>query len=140
MDPKSINNLDPKLKETYDRVMGTTTPGTAPSAPTTPPQATTPPIPVTAPANVDITQTTPTTPAEMPQTAAPSYNADNLRFQAAIQQAPVAGSIPVGGMAAPKMPGQTSSLLRILYIIAAIVFFVVYTFVWVKIFNLPLPF
>jgi len=148
MDPKTLNNLDPKLKETYDRVMGTTTPGT-PAAPSATPAATTPP-PVANPhptgaMNVDITQAQTNAGAapEMPQAApTPSYNADNLRFQAAIQQTPVAGgtgAIPVGGAVA-NMPGQPSSLLRILYVIGAIVFFVVYTFVWIKLFNLPLPF
>ncbi len=135
MDPKAVSNLDPKLKETYDRVMGTATPGS-------PAGSAAPPAPAVAPVNADITQAqaaAPTVaPTETPQaTGQPAYNADNLRFQAAIQ-AP-AGSVPVGGAVA-KIPGQTSSLLRILYIIAAIVFFVVYTFVWIKVFNLPLPF
>jgi|SRR6185369_1064739 len=138
MDPKAVSNLDPKLKETYDRVMGTATPG----APAGAPAPTPPPSPM-APVNADITQAqsgaatpAPTTDAQQ-ATPSQAFNADNLRFQAAIQ-AP-AGSVPVGGTVA-KVPGQTSSLLRILYIIAAIVFFIVYTFVWIKVFNLPLPF
>jgi|SRR6185369_13442277 len=136
MDPKAVSNLDPKLKETYDRVMGTATPGS--SAAAAAPQPLT--APAVAPVNADITQGAPaaTTSAEIPPaTPTPAYNADNLRFQAAIQ-AP-AGAVPVGGVVA-KVPGQTSSLLRVLYIIAAIVFFIVYTFVWIKVFNLPLPF
>lgn len=142
MDPKAINNLDPKLKETYDRVMGTTTPGTPPAAGTPPPSPLTPSP--TLPGTPDAIQQPQASPAaEVPQAAAQPYNAnaDNLRFQAAIQQPAVAasGAIPVGA-AVNAAPGQTSSLLRILYIIAAIVFFVVYTFVWIKIFNLPLPF
>jgi hypothetical protein len=137
MDPQTQNNLDPKLKETYDRVMGTTTapaggqPAAAPAAPSTP--AAPPAAPVDAnagtPPAADATQNTG---SSIPQTP---YTADNLSFQAAIQT-PV-NNVPLGGMVAPR---QSSSMLRILYIVGGVVFFVVYTFVWVKIFNLPLPF
>jgi hypothetical protein len=162
MDPNSLNNLDPKLKETYDRVMGTTT-TTPPAAPTAAPTA--PPPPIDAPAAAPVTaappapamNVAPAAPVEPPApppapmqdqnapvagaTAAP-YTQDNLSFQAAIQQAPIAnpalpGVQPAAGVAPAAPP---SSLLRILYIIGAVVFFVVYTIVWVKIFNLPLPF
>jgi hypothetical protein len=139
MDPQTQNNLDPKLKETYDRVMGTTTAPAggqpAAAAPSTPPPAApTPAAPVDAnagtPPAADASQNTG---SSIPQTP---YTADNLSFQAAIQT-PVNTQVPLGGMVAPR---QSSSLLRILYIVGGVVFFVVYTFVWVKIFNLPLPF
>lgn len=132
MDPQSANNLDPKLKETYDKVMGTTTapaagaaPGTPAPQPVAPPAGTPPPQDAAAPA----------------QNAAPSipqtpYQADNLSFQAAIQT-PANNQTPLGAVVPPQQP---SSLLRILYIVGGVIFFVVYTFVWVKIFNLPLPF
>lgn len=128
MDPKALGNLDPKLKETYERVMGAA-PGAATPAQTTP-QAT--------PAAPN------TTPAPQPATGAnvPSYTADNLKFQAAIQQAPAAGNTtvtPITGVI-PTPQHQTPPLLSALYIIGAIVFFVVYAYFWAKIFNLPLPF
>lgn len=141
MDPQTPNNLDPKLQATYDKVMGTptspqaNTPQAAPAAAPTPPP---PPAPATAAPD----QSTPATPpADPAQTAAPSipqtpYTADNLSFQAAIQP-PDANQMPLGGVVAPRQP---SSLLKILYIIGGVVFFVVYTFVWIKIFNIPLPF
>ncbi len=140
MDPQTQNNLDPKLKETYDRVMGTTTapaggqPAAAPAAATPPPSVTPPATP--AP---DATAAAPAT-GEAPQNASSSipqtpYTADNLSFQAAIQT-PVNTQVPLGGVVAPR---QNSSMLQVLYIIGAVVFFVVYTFVWIKIFNLPLP-
>lgn len=131
MNPQSANNLDPKLKETYDKVMGTSTQPAAPA-----PQSAAP----AAPAPDQNTQAAPP-PADAAQNAAPTipqapYTADNLSFQAAIQQ-PATNQVPLGNVVAPKQP---SSLLRILYIVGGVVFFVVYTFVWLKIFNIPLPF
>lgn len=140
MDPKALNNLDPKLKETYDRVMGTTAPSTT-GAPTTTPTAT--PTATQVPsANLNGQSPPPVTPENTPPTpeampAVPSYTADNLKFQAAIQT-PMVGTMPTVGLA-PKPQGP-SSLLKTLYIIGAIVFFVVYAYFWAKIFNLPLPF
>lgn len=136
MDPQTPNNLDPKLKATYDRVMGTATApvGGQPAA-----QAATPPA--AAPAPITDPNAPAAAPAESaPQNTSPSipqtpYTADNLSFQAAIQQTPATNQVP--GLVTPR---QSSSTLRVLYIIGGVVFFVVYTFVWVKIFNLPLPF
>jgi len=136
MDPKALGNLDPKLKETYDRVMGaapapgTATPTAAPATPLATPG--TQAAPTVAPA------------APQPTTAnVPSYTADNLKFQAAIQQAPpatgAAAAAPVAGVM-PTVQHKTPPLLTSLYIIGAIVFFVVYAYFWAKIFNLPLPF
>jgi hypothetical protein len=135
MDP---NNLDPKLKETYDRVMGTqTAPPTTAGAPATPPQ------PSSAPVN-PVVNTSPTTTSvvspDMPQIPeTPAYTQDNLNFQAAIQT-PVVGAPLAAQPEAIIQQHKPSSLLKILYIIGAIVFFVAYTFLWIKIFNLPLPF
>lgn len=135
MDPKSLNNLDPKMKETYDRVMGTTT--TPPAG--TPPAQTTPTataMPQSSPMPASPNAATSTASAgNAPFASSPSLP-DNLQFQAAIQTAPTQpGAVPVG-----QMPGQSSSLLKILYIVGSIVFFVAYTFLWIKIFNIPLPF
>ncbi|HZE87028.1 MAG TPA: hypothetical protein VE090_02360 [Methylomirabilota bacterium] len=141
MDPNSLNNLDPKLRETYERVMGTTTPpasaATVPDqTPQANPQQTTTPTPNTT--------SSPSAPPNMVPDNAPvspmnAYTSDNLRFQASIQ-APLAG----GTLATPETHTQAaqsnSSLLRILYIIGAIVFFIVYTIFWIKIFKLPAPF
>lgn len=141
MDPQTQNNLDPKLKETYDRVMGTTTaPASGQPAAAPPPAAAAPPPSVTPPAT-DANAATPAS-SDAPQNTGSSipqtpYTADNLSFQAAIQQPPANNQVPLGGIVAPR---QSSNTLQVLYIIGAVVFFVVYTFVWIKIFNLPLPF
>jgi hypothetical protein len=129
MDPKSVNNLDPKMKETYDRVMGTTTPPAAGTTATTP-QAT--PAPATPNPLASPPASAPTTPAaNAPFTSSPSMP-DNLQFQAAIQTPPSQpAAAPIGAI-----PGRSSSLLKILYVVGSIVFFVAYTFFWIKIFNI----
>ena len=131
MDP---NTLDPKLKATYDRVMGTQT--TAPNQPA--PAA----DPVVNGVNPVISTTAPLTSDALQQPASPTpaaaYTADNLSFQAAIQAPVVAGAqVAVAGQAVPHQP---SAILKFLYIVGAVVFFLAYTFIWIKIFNLPLPF
>lgn len=130
MNPSApTNQLDPKLQETYNKVMGT---------PTTP-QAAQPAAATPVPANP------PTTDAQNPTPVVPTtpYTQDNLSFQAAIQQPPAnattnTGQTPLAGVV--QQPKQSSSLLGILLVIGGIIFFVVYTFVWITIFNLPLPF
>ena len=131
MDPQSANNLDPKLKATYDRVMGTTT---APAGGPVPVQ----PTPGVPPVASQVPAAQPT-PAPTGATPPPPLPTDVLSFQAAIQQ-PAAQ--PAATPAAPigVIPQQTSTLLKALYIIGGVVFFVIYTIVWIKIFNLPLPF
>lgn len=139
MDPQSLNNLDPKLKETYERVMGTTTPPVSPAAPTVTTNAT----PMVDTTTQDSSLKGPilsTDISSSPDTSIPTtpYTPDNLRFQAAIQT-PLTNPIqqsPVGA----AVPKQQSSMVRILFIAGAVVFFIVYTVFWVKIFNLPLPF
>jgi hypothetical protein len=145
MDPKSLNNIDPKLRETYERVMGT-------SAPT--PEVTTAPPPA-VPDQTPVTPTPMLTTPEMPSTAIPSgvpetpantsnqpeYQKDNLQFQAAIQS-PFGTSFSSTAPAEPAEDAtkKPSSTLKFLYIGGAIVFFIAYTFFWIKVFNLPTPF
>jgi hypothetical protein len=153
MDPKAVNNLDPKLKETYDRVMGTASP--QPAANVTPipiaPAPGIPPLNANAAPLMDngvqnVSAKGPIIPTDMPTPVDSSastipttpYTPDNLRFQAAIQSPMGAPAQAVAG--APMVPQQPSSMLRILYIVGSVVFFIVYTFFWVKIFNLPIPF
>ena len=127
MDPNSTNTLDPKLQETYNKVMGTPSP--APTEQTQQPVNVTPPIAVDTTSAQNPTPVVPTTP----------YTQDNLSFQAAIQApSSPATTQSLPGVVQPQT--SSSSTLKILYITGAIVFFVVYTFVWIKIFNLPLPF
>lgn len=170
MDPKSIANLDPKLRETYERVMGSSGPVApaaplAPSAdggvsasiadastsispgfpPVQPESSVTPPppdlsVPVspepqlsnalssTQPVNPNIPASTPYTPAD-------------LGLSGASQPTPAAEMQPLASPATVAQTAQgSSSLIKILYIFGGIVFFVVYVFFWVRIFNYQLPF
>ena len=139
--------MDPKLQATYDKVMNTPT---TPQSSVTPPagqQSTVPEANNTQSPTLN-NPTASTTgpvistdmPQEVPQT--PAYAQDNLNFQAAIQTPVVGGIGTMTPAPAAIVPPQhhTSPLLKTLYIIGAIVFFISYTFLWVKIFNLPVPF
>lgn len=158
MDPKSLNTIDPKLRETYERVMGTSSPTpqvtTAPPAQTpvtptpiesspTPMASEPPPMPPTPDmTSMNIPSGVPETPQESPnQTNQPAYQKDNLQFQASIQSPfGTSFSSTTPTEPAPATPKPASSTIRILYIVGAIVFFIAYTFFWVKVFNLPTPF
>lgn len=108
MDPKKATNLDPKLKETYERIMNTHVVATP--APQTPVNPTTT-QPVQAPQQ----------PVASPQPQPQSANAAPL-------------------VTAP--PKKTSNLMLVIYILAGVLFFIIYALFWIKFFNLsiPLPF
>jgi hypothetical protein len=227
MDPtKSFDHLDPKLKDTYARVMGTTPDNTASNAsvpaPTDPSLSATPPPPAeqptqpfagpvqspfnanpldqafnsggnpnppnpgtgptvntmpaeastmfasATPAEQAVDPTAPTTSSffsnPSPATADPSQLGDqgtvSIPVDPAAAQIPItpysseniAGvqpSVPNGQFTQP-LPSpssvahsgthETSALLKVLYIVAAVVFFAVYTIFWIKVFNLPFIF
>lgn len=124
---KQLNTLDPKLKETYERVMGTST---------TPIQKTNlfipkPVAPQPTIQNQTI-QSQPIQPQPTPQPIKP------------VQPQPIPQSQPVQEQ--PIQTPQTTSLkkrnkmLPIFLVLAGIVFLIGYTIVWLKIFNLNLPF
>ncbi len=117
MDPKTTSNLDPKLKDMYNRVMSTPVP--PPAAPTTPPQ---PEMPALAAPEPQTPQPSPTTEihAAMPLPAAPK---------------PVSAAIIGGGT-----KSKNTKLLPVLLAIVGIIFLGVYTVFWVKFFNLSVPF
>ncbi len=118
MDPKS---LDPKLRETYERVMGTAVP------------------PSGAPTTVQI-PVTPAPPSDGLSSPVPNgVSANNFDMQAAA----VAASQPLpspASMIQQPSPTETSTVLRIAYIAGGIIFFMVYTVFWIKIFKLPFLF
>ena len=177
MDPKQpANQLDPKLKEAYERVMGTMPAASTPQQPvnTPPAQPMNPsmqsPIKATAP-NV-----MPTMPHEIPSTALPVTHPVNpqsmmtppvqpinslpvktepmvqspLPQPAAQPMGPMHATVPLStqnpvhaptaqihGFVAPK---KKSGISPILLIAGGIVFVIAYTLIWVKIFNVHIPF
>lgn len=127
-----------------------------------------PPAETTPPAESTVDPTAPTTSSffsnPSPVTADPSQIGDqntiNIPAEPAGAQAPItpysseniAGvppSVPNGQFTQP-LPSpssvahsgthETSALLKVLYIVAAVVFFAVYTIFWIKVFNLPFIF
>lgn len=107
MNPATAQGLDPKLKETYDRVMGTQVnplPSAAkpvePSAPTPLPSAQhNEPIPVShTDTHVFV--------------ATPSASSQNFTAK------------------------KSSKISPVIFIVAGLVFFAVYTVVWLKVFNI----
>ena len=155
MDPNSLTNLDPKLRETYERVMGTSTP-----APTTPlPQA----ADATPAATTDIASkpatdalstpvapdpTNPLSPAEPMTSATPP--SDGLS-QPVVAESPLSQEQPQNVTINQPLPDPTAGviinkphghmgLIRVFYILGAIVFFIIYMFFWIKIFNIKIPF
>lgn len=138
MDPK-LGGLDPKLKEAYERVMnrpsapsGQSTLGSAP-IPT--PQQTMPAQPATPQANSDqpVLGQAPSTapsPALSDFSQAPSATTSTVAFNA--------DNSSLNQGAVLKKGGSKTSTLVIL--IGLIILLVAYTFVWIYIFKLKIPF
>lgn len=96
MNPKNLSHLDPKLKEAYERVMGTSVPAPA--------QASSTPL---------------ASPSPTPAVSTP------------VQEA------PQNQVVANK---KKEGLSPILVGVAVILFFAAYTVIWIKVFNLKVPF
>lgn len=169
MDPKSLSHLDPKLRETYERVMGTAAAVHASNENT---QAS----PVKADESVD--EPGLSKPIEESHETSATFSSSPTNISAAeigIEQSPntnkVEESQPVsptpyhvvetppdtqlnisadnsGQPAMQPLPSPASvaqieknanagPLLRILYIVGAVIFFIIYTIFWIKVFNLP---
>lgn len=137
MDHKQqLAKLDPKLKEAYDRVMGTDVPPpthaespvqTAPSA------ADQTPSPTEAKSSFVVTDT-PSTPSPQSPAAVtplPPIQAPLRRNSETIQ---------MNYQLHPKKVAQNKKVPTPFIIAIVIIFFVIYTFAWVKIFNISVPF
>ncbi len=142
MDPKSAQTLDPKLKEAYDRVMGTSlpTPSTPPVT-AAPPQIVTPHPSAPTPVISHHEQFDPMSAKESAHETQPAQHTAATPPQAATHPA-VAAAFTAGntsGFVAPheeKKPAVSGTLL----IIAGVVFFIVYTLFCMKLFGVEIPF
>lgn len=156
MDPKTAQNLDPKLREVYERVMGTSS---------------TPPANSSAPAAQSAQVEKPQTPVPpsnstlppLKQKSAVDYNA--LNSQAINTSAPVTPKVsaptttaytattqstsPTFGVVNPSESGKSSpasnekkgSILKKLLLLVGIpLFILIYTLIWVIVFGVELPF
>lgn len=137
MDPKNIpQNLDPKLKEVYERVMGTPVGGTSSQPPPTPPNGAPkqplPPQTQPKPAGPLPPPPSPIPPPPLPQTSVPQnskpFPVVNLPAAAPKQEA------------AASVPQKKSHLTIVIFAIVGLVFFAVYALFWMRFFNLPVPF
>jgi hypothetical protein len=134
MNPKSVNDLDPKLKETYERVMGTSL-GTSSS--TTPTLA---PVMTTQVAAVEPQPTTEKSPEPQLQVETPvSTNEGTTVSQ--VFRADQSKTNDIATVSSPSFKKAVSTkkginkLLPII-IVVAIVFFIVYGVVWAKLLGL----
>jgi hypothetical protein len=135
MNPKSINDLDPKLKETYERVMGTAL-GSTPTPPA--PKMETQPAKTETPAVVEPgLQAEQQLPVEAPSVSTNAGTTVSQVFRADNQSKnsePAAVSSP-----SFKKAGSTKTninkLLPII-VVVAIVFFIIYGVVWAKLLGL----
>ena len=108
--------LDPKIKEAYDKVMNTAI-AAAPPADSQPP----PPQPSTQP------PPQPTITQVMPTVTPPRREPATIHI----------GGVPASHASTTE---KKSKILPVLYITGGIIFLLVYTIFWLKFFNIPTPF
>lgn len=142
MDPKQNAQLDPKLKEAYDRVMGTATPTTTP-----PPVDSMATGPASAPSPVSATPVVSPTVSPATPTTAPTP-------EPALPVAPVVmphstETVRIGGNTPIEVQHTTTGTTHnetkkgispIIIILGAIVFLLVYSLFWIKFLNVPIPY
>lgn len=118
MDQKTYPNLNPKLKETYDRIMGTATTAHPPAA-TSNTQA--------APAHHETHQAAPTVP--QPPHATPSH-LSHLAYNASMASKHEKVQASTSGLS------KQSLMLPILLAAGGVIFFVGYSIFWLNFFGL----
>lgn len=146
MDPNTLSNLDPKLKETYEKVMGTNvtppassipdqvtdaSPATPQSAPTAPINAEAPPVQNQMNGSDGLSAPVQTPPVE-------NINISSESPQTVTINQPLPN--PAETSILPNKSHGHMGLIKVFYVLGATVFFVIYIFFWMKIFNLQLPF
>ncbi len=128
MEPKKITDLDPKLKEAYERVMGTSF--------AQPPQQSQPiaPQPQPSPA-IPMQQTQPIQPMQSPQIQQQQPAA--IPMTGAQKQTPATNTFV--GKKLPIHIGKPK-ISPVIFLVGGVVFFIVYTIFWLKFFKVSVPF
>lgn len=112
MNPNLAQTLDPKLKEAYDRVMGTQLNTQKPQPLQSQPAVATP------------AQQTAQTPApEQPKEQTPQVEMVNINTPTSQGETTVAA------------PAKKSKMKPVIFVIAGVLFFAIYTFIWLKFFS-----
>lgn len=119
MDKTLPTNLDPKLKEVYERVMGTPTAksGVIPPLPTPAPAAVQPPPKPQAPAPQTPVQ--PTMMQATPNTSGPATSSTTFVAQP---------------------PATKPKISPVIIIVGGVAFFIAYVLFWLSFFGVPIPF
>lgn len=160
MDPQKLSQLDPKLRDAYQRVMGTVipepqsapaptqTPPPAVPNPTPAPQINPQPEPIPSPAINEPAPSISEPPTEQSVINPQPQAANFIQMNSEIPTAPAAAA-PIASTPNFTAPIQTQTiavkkknniLTPILFGIATLVFIAIYTLFWTKIFNFKLPF
>jgi hypothetical protein len=125
MNPKSVNDLDPKLKETYERVMGTSL-GANPTESAAPTMETQP-----------VTQPEPQAQPEAPAPAPTVENSSSQVFRADNTTASVeTATVNPPSKDAKPAKADGKKLLPVIIAVGAIVFFAIYALLWAKLLGL----
>ena len=158
MDPQKLSQLDPKLRNAYQRVMGTVIPEpqVAPIQTQAPPLTnnyTVPappnPIPNPQPQPEPQQPTVEPQPAINPQPVIPTQPTSNfVQMNSQVPAAPPAATPPTQNFTVPTPQAQTmvskkkkgGIMMPIFFVIVGLVSIAGYTFFWTKFFNLKLPF
>lgn len=167
MDPQKLSQLDPKLRDAYQRVMGTV----IPESQTPPVQAQTPvppipdpvPTPQPQPEAIPAPITEPTTgistpavqpepflipqptPTQDPATPVqpPAQASNFVQMNSEIPAAPVTTpnfTAPVPLTQTVAIKKKNGMMIPVLFGIVGLIFIVIYTIFWTRIFNVKLPF
>jgi len=138
MNPKGINDLDPKLRETYERIMGTSIASSQPAAQTS---AQAPAQP--APQPILKTETVAPEPTVQPGAPVTSPLPEMVQSPQVFKASdpfkdidpPPSEIIAKNGVVAP-LAKKKRSLKPVLFVVGGIIFFVVYTLVWAVVLGL----
>jgi len=138
MDPKTSSQLDPKLQEAYDRVMGVATNGKPISSPVTPsiptptptsiPPAQVIPSPATTLASNGPVSPTPIQPTQTTQTTQNST----------MPTEDIKSDTKSHAFVAKGNSGMKVS--PVILAVGGVAFLLIYTVIWIKVFNLSVPF
>jgi len=134
MNPKGVNDLDPKLRETYERIMGTTPAVSSGNKTSAPAAGNEPPHPILE-----------THPEATVPSAAQSFinpiasampNPQIIRPNDAFKETVPPPPEIIAKNAVVNSENKKSSLLPIVFVLIMIVFFIAYAVFWFKIFGL----
>ncbi len=149
MDPKTLPNLDPKLKEVYERVMGSSVTQTPP-VPVVPPAQTQPPV-NSAPPSQPTPPPQPNLQSPPPSTQKPLNNTDQELHATQVfnphlnsgrpklEASPAPASVSAVKTTGVETKGKSKIGAPVLALMG-IVFLILYAIFWVSFFKVRLPF